>query len=90
MATTTTFTASLATRKNNKTTNHSNDTAHQAHYQDGSFNYCGIVHFPDLNLKGKVITEIKLKVTSDNAGHAYEKIAYIRKSNFQNKNESGV
>lgn len=90
MATTVSYVAKLSTRKNTATTNANNSAAMQAHYTDDSFNYVGIVCFPEMNLGGKVVTAITFKVTSASAGHSYEKKAFIRKSNYQSNAEAGV
>lgn len=90
MTTTVSYVAQLSTRKNNATTNSNNSAAMQSHYTDDSFNYVGIVRFPEMDLDGKMVTAVAFKVTSATAGHSYEKKAFIHESKYQSNAESGV
>lgn len=91
MATIVTYTASMRTRKTDSASNYLNSAASQEYYRSGE-EYVGIVHFADLNLSGKVITNMVLTVTSAKAGFgaSISKTVYVRKSAYQAASQSGI
>lgn len=88
---TATYSASLRTRKTSSSANAKSDRACQEFYTD-DYNYVGIIHFSGMSLINKVITGIKLTVTSAQSGYGagHTKTVYLRKSKYQAAAQSGI
>ena len=86
---TATYTATMRTRKSNSSSNYHSSEASQEFYQN-TYNFVGILCFSGMNLANKVITGISLTITAAKAGYGAwaDKIAYLRKSNYQNASAS--
>lgn len=91
MATTASFTATMRTRKDGSSSNYLSSAASQEYYTN-TYNFVGIISFPNMSLTNKVITQMKLKVVSAGAGYGAgsTKTVYVRKSLYQSANKSGV
>lgn len=82
---TATYSASLRTRKYTSTSNAKASAACQEFYEN-TYNYVGIISFTGMNLVNKVISAIRLTMTSAKAGFGsgHTKTVYLRKANYQN------
>ena len=91
MATTASFTATMRTRKASSTSNYHSSAASQEYYTN-EYNFVGIVSFSNMSLTNKVITQMKLTVSSAGAGYGAgsTKTVYVRKSNYQTASKTGV
>lgn len=85
MATTVTYTASMITRLLTSNENYRSSKAWQGYQMFAEANMAGIVAFPDMNLSGKIINEITLRVTADasGAGAWHTKTVYLYRATAQ-------
>lgn len=82
MATTVTYTATMATKVVSQTENYRTGRAWQGFQRYADQNTVGIVAFPDMNLTGKLIQSVTVRVTTDASGR-HDKTAYLYQATAQ-------
>ena len=85
MATTVTYTGSLATKLKTSAEKYYTSRAAQGYQKYEVNNFVGIVSFPDMDLSGKVVQGVSFSVTANNAGTGawYEKTVYLNQATVQ-------
>ena len=82
MAKTVTYSATMAARVVSETSNYRSSRAWQGFQRYADQNMAGLVAFPSMNMAGKIINKVSLRVTTDASGR-HDKTAYLYQATAQ-------